>query len=381
MTTFKKEIAFIRSLFPGQETIPLHEPKLGGREKELVAECIDSSYVSSLGEFVNQFESRISSYTGARYGVATVNGTCALHAALMAVGVGTEDEVLTQPLTFIATINAIAYCHASPVFIDVDRSTMGISPKALEDFLHRFAIKQGGTTVNRKTGRKIKACLPVHILGHPCRIDDIVQICDAYGIPVIEDSAEALGSLYRGKHAGCHGTLGIFSFNGNKIITAGGGGAVVTNDKQLAERIKHMTTTARVGHPFKFIHDMVGFNYRMPNLNAALLCGQMERLDDFVENKRDLARTYADFFSRHPMSFVMEPDHSRSNYWLNSVICQSRETRDAFLGELSENKIMARPLWELINGFDMYAGCQNDGLENARYLADRVVCLPSSVRL
>lgn len=376
---FEKEIEFIRSLYPNQEIIPLHEPLMGSREKELVRETIDSGYVSSVGAFVDRFESMVCDYTESRFAVATVNGTSALHAALLVAGVKFGEEVLTQPLTFIATANAIQYACADPVFLDVDMDTLGLSHEGLEAFLGDHGVMKAGHTYNKKTGKRIAACLPVHIFGHPCRMDKIVDICNAHGISVIEDSAEAMGTRYRGIHAGRFGKMGIFSFNGNKIITAGGGGAIITDDEEMAKTARHMTTTARCKDPLEFIHDMVGYNYRMPNLNAALACAQMEQLDGFLAKKRDLARKYEHFFSSSSMAFIKEPAHSESNFWLNSVIAETKNIRNIFLKELGENGILARPMWQMINDSPMYGHCQTDSLETARFLANRVVSLPSSV--
>ena len=379
---FEKEIKFIRSLFPQKGNIPLHEPCFLGKEKEYIIDAIDSTFVSSIGHYVNRFEEMMCSVTGARFACATVNGTSALHAALVAMGVQKGDEVITQPLTFVGTANAITYCGADPVFLDVDMDTLGLSFDALENFLNKRAILKDGKTYNKVTGKVISACLPVHIFGHPCRIDKIVEICSRHNIPVVEDCAESLGSHYKGKHTGRFGFLGVFSFNGNKIVTAGGGGVIITDNTRIARKIKHITTTAKVKDDEEFYHDDVGFNYRMPNLNEALACAQMENLHFFVEDKRELASKYKKFFndSFSGLNFFSEPDDSVSIYWLNTLVAKNKEMRSKFLKETNEAKIMTRPLWRLMNHLEMYKNCQTDSLENASWLEKRIINIPSSVR-
>jgi len=378
---FEETIRFIRATFNSTELIPLHEPKFIGNEKKYLNECIDSTFVSSVGKFVDDFEFRIAEYTGAKYAVATVNGTSALHISLLLAGVQKGDEVITQPLTFVATCNAISYCNAAPVFTDVDRDTMGLSPMALRSFLEENATISNGQCINKKNGKIIRACVPMHTFGHPCRIDEIKAICDAYNIVLVEDAAESLGSYYKGKHTGTFGQIGAISFNGNKIITSGGGGCIITDDEALAKKAKHITTTAKVPHSYEFNHDMIGFNYRMPNLNAALLVAQLESLDGFLESKRDLAERYKDFFAEHDMQFVIEPKESQSNYWLNAVILKDREDRDIFLQESNAQAVMARPIWTLMNRLEMFKDAQSGNLDNSLWLEDRVVNIPSSVRL
>ena len=377
---YKEIIDFIRTLYPGDRTIPLHEPRFSGNEKKYVCDTIDSTFVSSVGAYVNRFEQMICETTGAGHAVATVNGTLALHTALKLAGVTPGDEVITQALTFIATSNAIHYCGAEPVFLDVDRDTMGLSPEALKRFLDHHADVDNGQCINRRTGRRIRACVPMHTFGHPLKIDEIAEVCDTYGLFLVEDSAESLGSLYKGKHTGTFGKIGIFSFNGNKIITCGGGGMVVTNDEMLGEQARHITTTAKKAHPYRYEHDIVGFNYRMPNLNAPLGCAQMEHLDGFLRSKREVAEMYRAFFTGREMTFFTEPDQARSNYWLNAIILEDRHQRDAFLEETNQAGIMTRPIWNLISDSRMYGSFQKDGLENSRWFEERVVNLPSSVR-
>ena len=330
---FELILDFIKSIYGSKTFIPIHEPRFIGNEKKYLNDCIDSTFVSSTGKFVDEFEKNIAKYTGAKYAVATSNGTSALHVALIVANVKKNDEVITQPLTFVATCNAINYCGAEPIFIDVEKDTMGLSPLALEAFLEKNATIKGQQCINNNTGKIIKACVPMHTFGHPCRIDDIKDICDKYKILLVEDAAESLGSLYKGKHTGTIGQMGVISFNGNKIITAGGGGCIITNDEMLATRAKHISTTAKVPHKWEYIHDMIGYNYRMPNLNAALLVAQLENLDTFLANKRKLAMTYKSFFSDKECHFFEEPIQSKSNYWLNTIILKDLEQRDLFLNE------------------------------------------------
>ena len=373
-------IDFVRSLYPDEaNNIPLHRPYFNDLEKEYLNECIDSNFVSSVGKRVDEFENRIEDLTGAEKAVAAVNGTAALHIALMLTGTGPDTEVITQPLTFIATCNAIRYCGALPVFIDVDRETLGMSPESLESFLELYGIEQQGQVVNKKTERKISACVPMHTFGHPCRIDEIVHICNQYGIPVIEDAAEALGSYYKGEHLGTFGKLGIISFNGNKIITTGGGGMIVSDDIELMARAKHITTTAKVSHPYEYNHDELGYNYRLPNLNAALGCAQMDKLDKFLKIKRNIAKQYKSFFKDQPPHFIDEPENAESNFWLNGIILDSKVEKLKFLEETNRNHVMTRPVWGLMPDQNMYRMSQSFNLDNSQWLAERVVNIPSSV--
>lgn len=376
-----KIIEFIRSQFPGQDFIPLHEPRFRGNEKKYLIDTIDSTYVSSVGPFVNRFEEMISQLAGTRCGVATVNGTAALQVALQLAGVKENTEVITQGLTFVATANAISYLKAHPIFIDVDIDTMGLSPDSLSSFLEEFAEEREDGYYNQKSGRKIAAILPMHTFGHPCRIDQIVTIAKKYSLPVVEDAAESIGSLYKNKHTGSFGLLGTFSFNGNKTLTCGGGGAIVTNDDALGKSGKYLTTTAKQPHAWEYYHDQIGYNFRMPNLNAALACAQMEQLSDFVENKRELARRYQHFFSSAGIEFKLEPANSKSNYWLMAIQLENRKERDQFLTDTNERKIMTRPIWTLMTKLPMYQHCQHDGLKLSSFLEDRIVNIPSSVRI
>ncbi|MDC1069008.1 LegC family aminotransferase, partial [Candidatus Kapabacteria bacterium] len=318
---------------------------------------------------------------GSKYAVATVNGTTALHIALLLSDVKHDDEVITQPLTFVATCNAISYCGAKPIFVDVDLDTLGMSPEILTTFLESSCDIIDGKCVNKSTGRAIKACLPMHTFGHPCRIDEIKLICEKWYITLVEDSAESLGSYYKGKHTGTFGRLGTFSFNGNKIITSGGGGVIITDNEKLAKKAKHLTTTAKVPHKYEYVHDEIGFNYRMPNLNAALLVAQLENLDKFLESKRKLATLYKDFFKSSGVEFFCEPKNAKSNYWLQTIKLKSKKERDEFLEFTNQNGVMTRPIWKLMSDLEMFKNCQKSDLSNSINLADRIVNLPSSVRV
>jgi perosamine synthetase len=379
--THQAIIDFIRGLYQTSEFIPLHEPKFVGNEKAYVIDCIDSTFVSSVGKYVDRFEQMMAEYTGAKYAIATVNGTAALHIALKLVGVNQGDEVITQPLSFIATCNAISYCGATPVFVDVDRDTLGMSPVSLHSFLAGNTTQTSEGCINKTTRRKISAVVPMHTFGLPCRIDEIAKICEEFGIPLIEDAAESLGSYYQGRHTGTFGKLAAFSFNGNKTITTGGGGMIITDDEALAKRAKHITTTAKQPHPYEFIHDEIGYNYRLPNINAALGCAQMESLLQLLESKRLIASAYAEFFSASNFTFVEEPAQANSNYWLNALILKDRQARDLFLKELNGAGVMARPVWRLMNELTMFKDCQSTDLSNARWLEERVVNIPSSARV
>lgn len=374
-------VDFIRKLYGKQDFIPLHEPRFNGNEKKYLADCIDSTFVSSVGKYVGLFEQQFADYIGTKYAVATVNGTSALHIALLLAGVTPDDEVITQPLTFIATVNAISYCGAQPVFVDVDRDTMGLSPQSLTDFLDKNARLLNGICVNKHTNKTIKACLPMHTFGHPAKIDQIKDICDNWNIKLVEDAAESLGSVYKDKKTGTFGDVAAFSFNGNKIVTSGGGGVIVTNDELLAKKAKHITTTAKVPHAYEYVHDQIGYNYRMPNINAALLVAQMEQLDDFLQSKRQLALEYQSFFNQKGIHWVGQPENSVSNYWLQAIILDNVTERDAFLQFTNDNGVMTRPIWRLMNELPMYKDCPHGDLSNAKWLEQRVVNIPSSTRL
>ena len=378
---YQEVINFIRNLYQTPDFIPLHEPKFTGNEKAYLIDCIDSTFVSSVGKYVARFEQQVAEYTGVKYAIATVNGTAALHIALKLAGVSQDDEVITQPLSFIATCNAISYCGAQPVFVDVDLDTLGMSPGSLIAFLDANTRKTTLGCINNKTGKKISAVVPMHTFGHPCRIDEIAKICDEFNISLIEDAAESLGSFYQGKHTGTFGRLSALSFNGNKTITTGGGGMIITDDEALAKLAKHITTTAKQPHPYEFVHDEIGFNYRLPNINAALGCAQMESLPRLLNGKRDIANAYADFFSDSHLKFVKEPLRASSNYWLNTLVLEDRQARENFLKDLNDAGVMSRPVWRLMNELPMFSECQSADLTNAKWLAERVVNIPSSPRL
>jgi aminotransferase in exopolysaccharide biosynthesis len=376
---FNALIDFVREQYKSNEFIPLHAPIFSGREREYVTDTIDSTFVSSVGAYVDRFERDMTAYTACARAVATVNGTAALHIALKLAGVESGDLVITQPLTFVATCNAIAYCGAEPVFVDVDRHTLGLSPRALDNWLTEHArLDDDGVCRTRTDAKAIRACLPMHTFGHPADLDGLVEVCTRWHLALVEDAAESLGSLYKGRHTGTIGRLGTLSFNGNKIITTGGGGMILT-DETLGARAKHLTTTAKRPHPYEYVHDEVGYNYRLPNLNAALGCAQLEQLEAFVATKRVLASRYAAHFSGSDMQFVTEPEDCRSNYWLNAVICDSREQRDALLKSTNDAGVMTRPIWALMNHLQSYAACRQGPLSNAEWLEERVVNLPSSV--
>ena len=376
---FKDVINFIKEIYKSKDLIPLHEPKFFGNENKYVKECIDSSFVSSIGKYVDVFEEKIAKYTGAKFAVATSNGTSALHVSLLLANVNQNDEVITQSLTFVATCNAISYCGGHPIFIDVDKDTMGLSPAALKVFLKDNTTIKNKQCINNISGRVIKACVPMHTFGHPCKIDEIKQICDEHYIFVVEDAAESVGSKYKDKHTGTFGQLGVMSFNGNKIITSGGGGCIVTNDKILAKKAKHLTTTAKVPHKWDFNHDMVGYNYRMPNINAALLVAQLENLNYFLTNKRKLAKTYEEFFKTQEYTFFKEPKLSKSNYWLNTLLLKDKKQRNKFLKETNSSNVMTRPIWIMMHNLPMFENAQCGDLTNSKWLNDRVVNIPSSV--
>ena len=362
------------------QVVLFHSPYFEGNEREYLLDTINSTFVSTVGSYVNRFEDRISKYTGARYAIATVNGTSALHASMVVSGVCHNDEVITQSLTFVATCNAIRYCGADPVFVDVERTTLGMSPDSLADFLDYYAeIREDGLCWNKISNRIIRACVPMHNLGHPVNIYKIRDLCEQYNIKLLEDSAESLGSLYDSTHTGLFGSLSAISFNGNKIITTGGGGAIITNDEVIAEKVKHITTTAKKQHPWLYIHDEIGFNYRMPNLNAALGCAQIEMLPDYVERKRMLATRYADWFSDKGYEFIVEPDNTRSNYWINSFLVNGREERDEILKYTNCNKVMTRPVWTPMHTLDMFKDSLSVDLCNTKWLEERLVSLPSGV--
>ena len=330
---------------------------------------------------MDRFEDDMAAYTSAKRAVVCVSGTNALHMALMLAGVERDDEVLTQALTFIATCNAISYIGAHPVFIDVDKQTMGLSPDAVKAWLAAHAEVKDGQCYNKHTGHRVKACVPMHTFGHPVRIEELAAICAEWHLELVEDAAESIGSKYKGKHTGLFGKVGVLSFNGNKTITTGGGGMLLFNDEELGAYAKHITTQAKIPHRWEFRHDHIGFNYRMPNINAALGCAQLEHLDEYVASKRKVAAEYEAFFKNVPdIEFFVDSPDTFSNYWLNVVILKDKEAQIEFLTQTNDNGVMTRPIWELMNRLPMFEKCENDGLKNTTWFADRVVNIPSSVR-
>jgi len=379
---FTDILHFIRSTFnQPEEFIPLHAPYFGGNEKKYVLDTIESTFVSSVGAYVNKFEEMMQEVTGAKFAIATTNGTVALHLALIVAGVKPGDLVITQSLTFAATANAIKHAGADPLFIDVDKDTMGLSPNAVATWLTENSYTKNDVTFSKQTNQRIAACVPMHTFGFPLRIQELASLCKQYNISLVEDAAESLGSYVGNQHTGTFGDLGIFSFNGNKTITSGGGGALITNNDELGKLAKHLSTTAKMPHAYEFKHDMVGFNYRMPNLNAALACAQLEQLEKMIENKRELANKYQQFFTnRNQEQFVTEADGTTANYWLNTIIFNNLQDQQAFLQYSNANKVMTRPIWQLMNKLPMYQDCISGPLPNATWLEERVVNIPSSYR-
>ncbi len=378
---YKNFVQYTQELYKSEDFIPLHAPYFSGNEKKYLEECIDTTFVSSVGKFVDRFEKMMENYTGTARAVVCVNGTNALHLALELVGVKAGDEVLTQALTFIATANAISYANAVPVFVDVDKDTLGLSPEAVENWLIENSQIRDGECYNKTTGRRIKACVPMHTFGHPVHLDKLVSVCENFHIELVEDAAESLGSFYKGKHAGTFGKVGVLSFNGNKTITTGGGGMLLFPNKELGDYAKHLSTQAKVPHRWEFVHDHIGYNYRMPNINAALGCAQMEKIDEILANKRETADRYEKYCTENGLQFVKEPENCLSNYWLNAIILPDRKQREEFLEYTNSHNVMTRPIWALMNKLEMFKNCQTDSLVNTQWLEDRVVNIPSSVRV
>ncbi|HDZ4932923.1 TPA: aminotransferase LegC [Campylobacter jejuni] len=378
---FEKEISFIKSLF-NKENIPLHEPCFIGNEKKYLLECIDSGFVSSVGEFVSRFEEALKEKTNARFVIATNTGTAALHIALLANSIDENCEVITQSISFVATANAIAYTGARAVFLDIDENTLSLSPKALENFLENHTYQKDGFTYNKTTHQCIKACVVMHTFGLSAHIKAIKELCEKYNIILIEDAAEALGSTYENKALGTFGKCGILSFNGNKIITGGCGGAILSDDKNLAKLARHLSTTAKIPHTYEYNHDMIGYNYRLCNVNAAILLAGLENLELFLENKRELAKIYKDFFKNNDKcKFIDEKSNEKSNFWLNTLLFKDENLRNVFLEECLKNNIFARPVWKSLPSLKAFQNCQSDELINTKNLEKRLVNLPSSVRI
>lgn len=377
---FENFIKFARELYRTKEFIPLHRPYFLGNEKKYLSEAIDSTFVSSVGNSVEEFETKIAEYTGIKYAVAMVNGTAALHLALKMAGVKRDTEVITQSLTFVATCNAIDYCGASPIFVDVNKNTASLDPSSLESFLKKHCeLRDDGLCWNKKNNKKVKACLPMHTFGLPAQLDEIKKICSDYNLILVEDAAESLGSFYKENHTGSAGLLSTLSFNGNKIITTGSGGMILTNDKEIALTAKHLSTTAKKPHIWDFLHDKVGFNYRLSNLNAALGLAQLESLPSYIENKRWVSEQYFEWGKKNNEIFLKEMNNTKSNYWLNTLVVNDREKRDKFLEVTNKNEIMTRPAWTPMHKLPMYSNCEKGDMTNTEWLFDRLVSVPSSI--
>ncbi|CAG9958594.1 aminotransferase LegC [Campylobacter jejuni] len=378
---FEKEISFIKSLF-NKENIALHEPCFIGNEKKYLLECIDSGFVSSVGEFVTRFEEALKEKTKARFVIATNTGTAALHIALLANGIDENCEVITQSISFVATANAIAYTGAKPVFLDIDENTLSLSPKALEHFLENQTYQKDNLSYNKTTHKPIKACVIMHTFGLSAHIKAIKELCEKYHILLIEDAAEALGSTYENKALGTFGKCGILSFNGNKIITGGCGGAILSDDENLAKLARHLSTTAKIPHPYEYDHDRIAYNYRLCNINAAILLAGLENLELFLENKRELAKIYKDFFKNHDKcKFIDEKSNEKSNFWLNTLLFKDENLRNIFLEECLKNNIFVRPVWKSLPSLKAFQNCQSNELINTKKLEKRLINLPSSVRI
>ena len=375
-------IQFIKTLYPEcKDFVPLHAPVFLGNEKKYLNDCIDTTFVSSVGQYVDSFEQMMAEYTGADSAVVCVNGTNALHLSLLLNAVKPGDEVITQALTFIATANAISYCNAVPVFCDVDEDTMGLSPVAVQKWLEGNAEMKKNGCFNKKTGRKISAVVPMHTFGHPVHLDEFVELCDEWRLVLVEDAAESIGSFYKGKHTGLFGKIGTLSFNGNKTITTGGGGMLLFSDKELGQKAKHLTTQAKIPHRWEFKHDAIGFNYRMPNINAALGCAQLENIDKILQNKRNTAMKYKAFFEGSNIKFFDEPINCKSNFWLNAILLPNRKEQIKFLEKTNDAGVQTRPIWELMNRLVMFKNCQQGDLSNSEMFAGSVVNIPSGYRM
>lgn len=374
----KQLVPFIKELYQTNDFIPLHAPTFSGNEKKYVSETISSTFVSSVGKFVDEFEKKIESYTGTAKAVATVNGTAALSVSLYMAGVKHGDIVITQALTFVATCNALHHMGAQPAFVDVSPVSLGLCPKALSAFLEKHAIATDFGPIHKQTKQRFQAVVPMHTFGHPVELDELIEVCNEWKITLIEDAAESLGSYYKGQHTGTFGDFGAISFNGNKIITTGGGGMVLCKDLAAGQHTKHITTTAKVPHAYEFFHDEPGFNYRMPNLNAALGCAQMESLQNFVSNKRQLAKIYLEFFKGTDFKFVTEPNYAKSNYWLNAIICPSHKEREKLLKQTNTDGVMTRPIWQLMHRLPMFKNAMTGDLNQSEYIEAHLVNIPSS---
>ncbi|UWZ97342.1 LegC family aminotransferase [Vibrio splendidus] len=371
-------VEFVRDTYKTDEFIPLHAPTFNGNEKAYVMETIDSTFVSSVGKFVDDFERKVEAYTGTAKAVATVNGTAALHAALYMADVQRGDLVITQALTFVATCNALYHMGAEPIFVDVSPVSLGLCPKAVDAFLSEHAEITEAGCIHKQTGKRIKAVVPMHTFGHPVELDELVAVCLKWNLVLVEDAAESLGSFYKGKHTGTMGDVSAVSFNGNKIITTGGGGMVLCKTEELGARTKHVTTTAKVPHPYEFFHDEPGFNYRMPNLNAALGCAQMEVIEQYLKQKRQLAKCYENLFSGTDFQFVTEPGYAESNYWLNAIICPDKKSREEILAGTNSAGVMTRPIWQLMHRLPMFENAMRGDLTYSEFIEAHLINLPST---
>ena len=381
-------IELVRDIYQTDDFIPLHAPVFSDLDLEYVMDAIESTFVSSVSDYVNKLEQDLCEFTGAGYAIPVVNGTSGIHLALHVLGINADSEVLTQSLTFAATCNAIAYTGAKPIFIDVDQESMGLCPDSLDNFLENNAefreVNGGMRTINKHTGKHIAACVPMHTFGHPIEISKLIHVCEKWGIVLVEDTAEALGSTFdfRGekKHCGTIGAMGVLSFNGNKTITTGGGGAVLTNNYHLAERLRHLSTTAKLPHKWEYIHDELGFNYRMPGLNAALGCAQMAQLDHLLADKQDITSIYRDWCSSQSVEFVDSREGTQPNFWLNAVLLSDRQERDEFLAQTNKQGVMTRPVWQPMHLLNHFQDVQKADLTNTMFIMDRLVNVPSSAR-
>ncbi|CAM4089658.1 LegC family aminotransferase [Vibrio neonatus] len=371
-------VEFVRDIYQTNDFIPLHAPTFNGNEKAYVMETLDSTFVSSVGKFVDDFEKKIEEYTGSAKAVATVNGTAALHAALYMAGVKQGDLVITQALTFVATCNALHHMGAEPIFVDVSPVSLGLCPKAVDEYLNEYAEQTEAGCVHKTTGQRIQAVVPMHTFGHPVELDELLAVCLKWNITLVEDAAESLGSFYKGRHTGTIGDFGAVSFNGNKVITTGGGGMVLCKTLELGQRTKHITTTAKVPHPYEFFHDEAGFNYRMPNLNAALGCAQMEVLENYLEKKRRLADAYKAFFEKSEFKFVVEPEYAQSNYWLNAIICPDKQSREGMLSVTNAAGVMTRPIWQLMHRLPMFKNAMRGDLSYSEFIEAHLINIPST---
>jgi aminotransferase in exopolysaccharide biosynthesis len=372
-------ISFVRNIYQTNDFIPLHAPSFKGNEKKYVNETLESTFVSSVGSYVNTFEKQVEDYTGTAKAVTTVNGSAALHTALFMSGVKAGDLVITQALTFVATCNAIYHMGAEPILIDISNTSLGLCPNATKEYLERFAsLNTDGECIHKQTNQRIKAIVPMHTFGHPVELDELLAICLQWNITLVEDAAESLGSFYKGQHTGTMAAFSALSFNGNKIITTGGGGIVLCKNLDEGLRTRHLTSTAKVPHPYEYYHDEPGFNYRLPNLNAALGCAQMEVLPTFIEQKRMLAKHYQTFFEASDYQFISEPHYAQSNYWLNSVICPDTKTRDLLLKETNKQGVMTRPVWQLMHRLPMFSNALRGDLPISELIESHLINLPST---